>query len=170
MSAAAYREATSWEPGTCTWCREPLSGLQRTFCSDNCVESFKLANDPIYVRKAVSKRDRGICAHCGVDTLKLVDQICQAKELVFKNQIRPGSETWLEIEVEILEVCATLGLGDRIQSLSRLMYETFHVWEADHVVPVIEGGENGMGNIQTLCIPCHKRKTAAWHRYGKKTS
>lgn len=34
-------------------------------------------------------------------------------------------------------------------------------WDADHVIAVVErGGECGLDNYQTLCCPCHKRKTA----------
>ena len=33
-------------------------------------------------------------------------------------------------------------------------------WEADHIVPVAEGGgEASLNNFQTLCVPCHARKT-----------
>ena len=33
-------------------------------------------------------------------------------------------------------------------------------WEADHIVPVAEGGgETSLNNFQTLCVPCHKKKT-----------
>jgi 5-methylcytosine-specific restriction endonuclease McrA len=34
------------------------------------------------------------------------------------------------------------------------------LWELDHVVPLIEGGGHEPSNLQTLCAPCHKRKTA----------
>lgn len=33
-------------------------------------------------------------------------------------------------------------------------------WEADHIVPLIDGGEHSMANLQTLCLPHHKEKTA----------
>lgn len=32
-------------------------------------------------------------------------------------------------------------------------------WEADHVVPLIEGGDHGPDNVRTLCVPCHKDET-----------
>lgn len=47
-----------------------------------------------------------------------------------------------------------------------LRAEGFHdfdsnLWQADHIQPVAEGGGAcGLENIQTLCTPCHKRKTA----------
>lgn len=38
-------------------------------------------------------------------------------------------------------------------------------WQADHIVPVAEGGGAcGLENLQTLCTPCHKAKTAAQAR------
>lgn len=35
-----------------------------------------------------------------------------------------------------------------------------YTWEADHVVPLIDGGSFGLDNLQTLCVDCHKAKTA----------
>lgn len=34
-------------------------------------------------------------------------------------------------------------------------------WEADHILPVVEGGDSSLDNIRTLCIPCHRAATAA---------
>jgi 5-methylcytosine-specific restriction protein A len=34
------------------------------------------------------------------------------------------------------------------------------LWELDHVVPLIDGGSHEDSNLQTLCTPCHKKKTA----------
>lgn len=35
------------------------------------------------------------------------------------------------------------------------------LWDADHIVPVIEGGgECDLNNIRTLCLICHRRATA----------
>ena len=34
------------------------------------------------------------------------------------------------------------------------------LWELDHIVPLIDGGSHDPSNLQTLCTPCHKRKTA----------
>ena len=34
-------------------------------------------------------------------------------------------------------------------------------WDADHIVPVVEGGGScGLENLRTLCTPCHKQETA----------
>ena len=33
--------------------------------------------------------------------------------------------------------------------------------ECDHIIPLANGGTDDMGNLQTLCRPCHARKTDA---------
>ena len=35
------------------------------------------------------------------------------------------------------------------------------LWEVDHIVALIDGGGHDLANLQTLCTPCHKEKTAA---------
>lgn len=37
---------------------------------------------------------------------------------------------------------------------------TKHGWHADHVIPIEDGGLLDDTNVQTLCIPCHRTKTA----------
>jgi 5-methylcytosine-specific restriction endonuclease McrA len=34
------------------------------------------------------------------------------------------------------------------------------LWELDHIVPLIEGGSHDLVNLQTLCFPCHRSKSA----------
>lgn len=34
-------------------------------------------------------------------------------------------------------------------------------WDADHIVPIAEGGAFARENLRTLCRPCHHRETAA---------
>lgn len=37
-------------------------------------------------------------------------------------------------------------------------------WQADHIIPVAEGGgECGLENFRTLCVPCHKIVTKELH-------
>jgi len=34
------------------------------------------------------------------------------------------------------------------------------LWELDHIIPLIDGGGHELSNLQTLCVPCHREKTA----------
>jgi len=70
------------------------------------------------LRRDVFRRDRGICARCGVDTLTV------SREL----------PDWPS---------------------HRVTY-----WDADHEMPVVEGGSSELENVRTLCLPCHRAVTA----------
>lgn len=37
-------------------------------------------------------------------------------------------------------------------------------WQADHIVPLEDGGKHELDNLQPLCIPCHRRKTGRENR------
>lgn len=44
------------------------------------------------------------------------------------------------------------------------------LWDADHIVPVVEGGgECDLSNIRTLCLRCHRAMTAALRARRKLT-
>ncbi len=116
----------------CRWCNLEVPQGRFTFCSDWCVEEWKLRTDPGYVREKVFERDRGICAACGTD--------CDA--------------AWRHIQrlrgAARLKARREWGLGSR-KSL----------WDADHIVPVVEGGgECDLENLRTLCLKCHRAATA----------
>lgn len=38
------------------------------------------------------------------------------------------------------------------------------LWQADHILERKRGGTNDLANLQTLCVPCHKDKTARFSR------
>ncbi len=89
------------------------------------------------MRSEVFKRDRGVCSECRFDTQRL--------------RVELNSLTEDERRIR----CAALDLP-----LHRGMERTSSLWDADHVVPVSEGGgQCGLDNIATLCLPCHAVKT-----------
>jgi 5-methylcytosine-specific restriction protein A len=91
------------------------------------------------MRYLLEKRDHGICALCGVDTYELAKQF---------NLLPKGWPTPPE-RANFLEKHGI--------PLSRVLSDW---WDADHIVPVIEGGgECTLENFRTLCIPCHKKVT-----------
>ena len=38
------------------------------------------------------------------------------------------------------------------------------LWELDHIVPLIQGGSHDPSNLQTLCVPCHRKKSGEENR------
>jgi len=125
----------------CRWCNLEVPKGRLTFCSNWCVDEWRLRTDPGYVRQKVIERDHGICSRCGVDCLaawrdlKRLRGLARAKMLAAWG-LRPGSRKSL--------------------------------WDADHVVPVVEGGgECDLENIRTLCLKCHRSATSELQKRRK---
>jgi 5-methylcytosine-specific restriction enzyme A len=116
----------------CRWCSLEVPAGRLTFCSDFCVEEWRLRSNPGHLRERVLERDRGICAVCGTDCVAEYNHIRRLRGTARAR----AAEKW--------------GLGGR-KSL----------WDADHIVPVIEGGgECDLLNMRTLCLKCHRIHTA----------
>ena len=123
--------------GTCRWCGDSIlhedgpkrgerNRLRRWHPA--CFDSYN-ESDPREARRRVRKRDRGHCAICGLDTVRL------------RRSIRGK------------------GAFEKTRALGFKPRKSF--WELDHIVPLIDGGSHDLPNLQTLCTPCHKRKTSA---------
>jgi 5-methylcytosine-specific restriction endonuclease McrA len=118
----------------CRWCNLEVPQGRFTFCSDFCVEEWKLRSNPAHLRERVFQRDKGVCAICRVD--------CQAALMHLK---RSRGTARLKLQSE-------WGTSANRKSL----------WDADHIVPVVEGGgECDLSNMRTLCLRCHRQQTAA---------
>lgn len=119
----------------CRWCNLEVPAGRRTFCSDWCVEEWKLRSDPGHLRERTFERDKGVCAFCGLDCVAEFNHIRRLRGAARVRKfaeygLRPGSQRSL--------------------------------WDADHIVPVVEGGgECDLANIRTLCLKCHRKQTAA---------
>jgi len=117
----------------CRWCNLEVPKGRQTFCSDYCVEEWRLRTDMSYLRDRTFARDRGICAQCGVDT---VSEWSHLKRQRGTGRIRALTKWGL-------------------RNLSRKS-----LWDADHITPVVEGGGGcDLDNIRTLCLICHRRAT-----------
>jgi 5-methylcytosine-specific restriction enzyme A len=105
-----------------------------TFCSEYCVHEWKLRSQPGYLREQILKRDRGVCAHCSLDTIK---------------EHRRLKKTRGDRRAALME---HWGFNRRMRK---------SLWDADHILPVTEGGgECDLDNIRTLCLRCHRTVTA----------
>ena len=123
-------------PGFCKWCGEKSKW---TWCSDRCRKEAYIRIGMI--ENQVFNRDKGLCADCGIDTDYL------------QRQIREIKRVWSRYRyVRWSEHRAAFGPWWTVN---------YRYWEADHIIPVIEGGGCcGLDNYQTLCLLCHKTETA----------
>jgi 5-methylcytosine-specific restriction enzyme A len=126
--------------GLCKWCGQEVPKGRRCWCSQECVDELLVRSSSDVVRSLLLERDRGICARCGIDVLELEalrDKICYRFPKRFS---KPKGY---------------------VAHWGPWFNYGFTLWEADHIVPVIEGGGCcGLGNFQILCLRCHKQDTA----------
>ena len=88
-----------------------------------------------FARAAVERRDHGVCALCGIRPADLHGPLTRADERKTWRGFSPTSRA--------------VDLGAAL----------FRRWEADHIVPIVEGGGYGLDNLRTLCRVCHVLET-----------
>jgi 5-methylcytosine-specific restriction protein A len=168
---------------TCGCGREVPKGRISWF-SQECVDDWLVRKGDVNrIRQLLAKRDLGICAICGVNAEKLY-RVVKRLWYVERGQFRTAmgynlhpyrrverlatgfySEAFLKAWQD-----ACFGRSSRITVkypwvASRLHggYRSF--WEADHIVPVVEGGGGcGLDGYRTLCVRCHRAETRELHR------
>ena len=134
LTRAEIERGPSGRP-LCRWCKADTPKGRRSFCSEVCVHEWRMRTDASYLREKVFDRDRGICAVCKIDTVMLRNDM---RKLDYAAR-RLFLKKW------------NLREGSR-KSL----------WDADHVIPVAEGGgQCDLSNMRTLCLLCHRAATSA---------
>lgn len=138
--------------GLCRYCKQDVKRFdsrRRTFCSDACVHEWKIRSNPAYAREQVWLRDHGICTLCHLDTEKLIHDLRLATRGFF------GPDRFYAEEMYFQQ----LGL----EPINFLKSRRQTLWEMDHIVPVSAGGgECGLEGLRTLCLWCHRKKTAEY--------
>lgn len=101
------------------------------------------------MRFLLRRRDCGVCQICQVDTKALQAEYNAHCKTLPPDPLRP----WDRTDYEWLKAHGIpAGRSDS------------DWWDADHITPVIEGGgECGLDNYRTLCIPCHRKVTKELH-------
>lgn len=137
----------------CRQCQTETKPPRRTFCSDACVDAWRLASDAAFLRHNVHERDKGICAVCRLDTDKLRRGLEALRDL---EKYGYGDRGGRESIPDLFKV-----MKDVHRALGTLWSGRVDYWDADHIQEVVRGGgECGLSNMQTLCLWCHKVKTA----------
>jgi hypothetical protein len=144
----AWVESPFQSKGRCNWCGVPVPDPRRRWCSEACQDEFWCRASASYARQLVARRDRGVCAKCGVDT--------QKQRTAFIRLCTWGERgRWF-----------TARQHPRVAKLAQQKYGIpknrlrGEWWDVDHIVPVVlGGGVHGLENLRTLCIPCHQEAT-----------
>ena len=133
----------------CRGCGVVIKPPRQTWCSKECREKHYLALSS-YARHVVFGRDHGVCALCSCDA----EKACRVLSVL---RWRTGP------------------LAQDAQAAARLLWSAWTgkpaglygwptgsgLWEADHIIPLAEGGTHDLSNYRTLCVTCHRRETAA---------
>jgi 5-methylcytosine-specific restriction endonuclease McrA len=147
----------------CRWCGGPVTPPRRNWCSQACVHEWEIRSSAQAVRNAVHARDHGICAKCGFDADAAEKEL---RDAAWNDRVADGmvdyASRWLTEERWKRQFPTFHTIADRldIPMARRDIGKSF--WEADHIVPVIEGGGCcGLEGFRTLCWRCHAAETKA---------
>jgi 5-methylcytosine-specific restriction endonuclease McrA len=120
-------------------CGAPLPTKRHQWATPACVKDvlveFRvLKGDGSTIRRLLWIRDKGVCRACGV--------VCWGGAPTSKAHHEAIKAEWT--------TCRQRGLEWKPDC-----------WEADHIIPVEKGGGAcGIEGFQTLCVECHKAKSA----------
>lgn len=143
--------------------------------SDECLAWYRSHSDPATIRSIVETRDKAICALCRMDC-ELDRRIAEQTRLLWLWLARREAEDlfwagnlprpkWHEgHEIRTYGECYDWAVREVTADMKARGWDFYgggHTWEADHIIPVIEGGGGcGPEGYRTLCLACHKVETA----------
>jgi 5-methylcytosine-specific restriction endonuclease McrA len=161
---------------SCRMCKGPVAPPKRNWCADPaCLEEWLFRTRPAVLRSAVYARDGGRCRACGLD-LSLLDLTRLVWNLYLadlaladrNSRVRAGAAAAVAgldgNPVSRGQWLAWIGSASDWRARHRLPPRR-SAWEVDHITPVSQGGDYfARANLQLLCAPCHRLKTAAGNR------
>lgn len=106
-------------------------------------------------KRRILKRDDYTCALCGLDCCAAAELARTTRDTVSRSydwQTVSGDDQW-----QLVADAAGLSL-DVVRSACR--DGRAHVGEVDHIQPRSLQGGNEASNLRTLCVTCHRSKTA----------
>lgn len=128
------------------------NGPRHLYCSYACGQEILLrAGSSSLIRRQIFALEQGVCQLCNTD--------CHALFLHVK-RLTPPERVQYFMSLECAFKC--------VDKAAVLDPKEGHFWQADHVLPVIEGGGAcGLDNLRTLCTPCHAKETALLRVRGR---
>jgi 5-methylcytosine-specific restriction protein A len=129
-------------------CGDRLEGRQKHWRNghvDTVLRAFRIRKgDSKTIRRALFERDKGVCAIC------LMDTVTAGKSCFARWNAAPAVRARAEAARERFMLEGWPSPHQKGKSW----------WHADHIKPIVEGGENSLENLRTLCVKCHAVETA----------
>lgn len=162
------------------WCSRCFGEIRRRsglrwYCGEQCRADTLVRRNQVYRRQYVWVRDRGRCALCGLEAWKLEARIHQIRLAI--DGVIQIPNTAKSVGMESLKAWKVCKRRSRHSPNGQRRWARVNgwlgrrglpyrgsFWEADHIVPTVEGGGNGLENLRTLCVPCHVAETAKLKR------
>ena len=154
--------------GHCRKCGGDLTGRRRTFCSERCIHTWKIASNPGYARDQVRLRDHGICVMCHPNQQQLI-ATARAEVQACMDACFPLIRKSRELKIFAKSVSFMLAPYRAVRPEAKGFG---HAWEMDHSRAVIEGGgvpedltnvtaEELLSKLRSLCLSHHSEQTKA---------
>lgn len=135
----------------CRNCETECQPPRKTFCGQKCIDEWNNRANPAVLRQLAFERDQGVCQICRLDVARIV----MISRRLYNRALRRHRYHYRAVDNDWL-----LGVFWRVMEARGFRRRVGHFWEADHIVPVVEGGGCcGVENIRTLCYPCHRVET-----------
>ena len=137
-------------------CSNTLPKRRQYWCSDECIRIVDEQTIFAFARRSLFKREQGVCRQCGLNTIHLRRMLENAYTMFVRLQ---GS-----VEANLTMRRVHLLINAPVPNASGWggdVYVCSDLWNADHIVPLAEGGKLcDPDNLRTLCVWCHRKETS----------
>lgn len=142
----------------CRYCGRRINQGRRyrAWCSGDCDQNAKERTYSSWARSALEGRENGVCQECGLDTTELHHELRLLQSAVKWD--KKLSEQAKSLHMNVLRTI--------VMSMKKCGFNAdprwgtwTTLWHMDHITEHASGGTLEPENLQTLCVPCHKKKT-----------